>query len=200
MHSADWRSQRSTLRRRLWCGAVASLALLALPLMAAETTKPSAAVERALKERAEVFWQAKVREDYATQYSLLEPKVRRQLSLNDYIKQQGPVQYQTASVDAVNVDEAQGSVTVRIRFSIKLGSLVNLQNQEKRFKTPGCAEVPSGTGSFLKDEVSPGTMHLRGVVARPTCSLSGYKQPQEGDKAPFPWDDQVFVAQGLERS
>ncbi len=134
MDSTDRRSQRSKLRRRLWCGAVASLALLALPLMAAETTKPSAEVERALKERAEVFWQAKVREDYATQYSLLEPKIRRQLSLSDYIKQQGPVQYLTASVDAVNVDEAQGSVTVRIRFNVKLGSLVNLQNQEKTFQ------------------------------------------------------------------
>lgn len=129
--STDWRSQGSKLRRRLWCGAIASLALLALPLMAAEMTKPSAEVERALKERAEVFWQAKVREDYATQYSLLEPKVRRHLSLTDYIKQQGPVQYLTASVDAVNVDEAQGSVTVRIRFSIKLGALVNLHNQGK---------------------------------------------------------------------
>jgi hypothetical protein len=101
--------------------------LLALPLAAEELAK--AAPETALKARAQVFWEARVQEDYASQYSLLEPKVRRQMSLTNYIQAQGPLQYLEARIEGVQIDEAKGVLTVRTLIRIK-HPLLERQNQE----------------------------------------------------------------------
>jgi len=42
------------------------------------------------------------------------------MSVTDYIKRQGPVQYLEAHVDGVKVEEARGFVTVRILIQVKL--------------------------------------------------------------------------------
>jgi hypothetical protein len=101
--------------------------LLALPLAAEELAK--AAPETALKARAQVFWEARVQEDYAAQYSVLEPKVRRQMSLTNYIQAQGPLQYLEARIEGVQIDEAKGVLTVRTLIRIK-HPLLERQNQE----------------------------------------------------------------------
>ena len=95
------------------------LALL-LPPLPAEEAKPDAGPTEALKGRASAFWEAKVRQDYAAQVRFFEPKVRRTMSVPDYIRRQGPIQYLEAQVDGVEVEEARGFVTVRIRFQVKL--------------------------------------------------------------------------------
>ncbi|MFN3476581.1 MAG: hypothetical protein ACK4Z6_03370 [Candidatus Methylomirabilales bacterium] len=107
--------------------------LLALPLFAQEGSK-APDVAGALKERAQAFWEAKVKEDYAAQYRFLEPKVRRKMSLTDYIKRQGPVQYLEAHVDGAKVEEARGFVTVRILFQLKLPPKKTPVKQEKVFQ------------------------------------------------------------------
>lgn len=107
--------------------------LLALPLLAQEGSKEPDVVG-ALKERAQAFWEAKVKEDYAAQYRFLEPKVRRKMSLTDYIKRQGPVQYLEAHVNGVQVEEARGLVTVRILFQLKLPPKKTPVQQEKVFQ------------------------------------------------------------------
>ena len=61
----------------------------------------------------------RVKENYAAQYGLLEPKVRRQLSLIDYIKKQGPLQYLEARIEGAQIDEAKGILTVRTLIRIK---------------------------------------------------------------------------------
>jgi hypothetical protein len=101
--------------------------LLALPLAAEELAK--AAPETALKARAQVFWEARVKEDYAAQYSLLEPKVQRQMSLTNYIQAQGPLQYLEARIEGVQIDEAKGVLTVRTLIRIK-HPLLERQSQE----------------------------------------------------------------------
>jgi hypothetical protein len=102
---------------RVLLGAGLGLALLVLPLWAQETTQ----VERDadLKARGQAFWEARVKEDFAAQYGLLEPKVRRQMSLVDYIQGQGPLQYLEAQIEAVQIDEAKGILTVRTLVRIK---------------------------------------------------------------------------------
>jgi glucan-binding YG repeat protein len=103
------------------------LILLALPLAAEELAK--AAPETALKARAQVFWEARVQEDYAAQYGVLEPKVRRQMSLTNYIQAQGPLQYLEARIEGVQIDEAKGVLTVRTLIRIK-HPLLERQSQE----------------------------------------------------------------------
>jgi hypothetical protein len=75
--------------------------------------------EADLKTRGQAFWGARIKEDYAAQYGLLEPKVRRQMSLTDYIQAQGPLQYLEARIEGVQIDEAKGILTVRTLIRIK---------------------------------------------------------------------------------
>ena len=97
-----WRGLQARLRPRTMLGALVGLTLLALPLAAEEMAK--AEPEAGLQERAQAFWQARIKEDYAAQYGLLEPKVRRQLSLTDYIQAQGPLQYLEAHIEGVTIE------------------------------------------------------------------------------------------------
>jgi hypothetical protein len=93
----DWRQRKrvgegwgpqARCRSRALLGVLIGMALLALPLAAEEAAK--AAPDEGLQARGQAFWEARIKEDYATQYGLLEPKVRRQLSLTNYIQAQGP--------------------------------------------------------------------------------------------------------------
>jgi hypothetical protein len=93
------------------------MVLLGLPLAAEELAK--AAPEVSLNTRGQAFWEARVKEDYAGQYNLLEPKVRRQLSLTNYMQAQGPLQYLEARIEGVTIDEAKAVLTVRTLIRIK---------------------------------------------------------------------------------
>jgi hypothetical protein len=112
-----WRCPHARLRARFLLGTLVSLTLLALPLAAEEIAKAEPDV--GLKARGQAFWEARIKEDYAAQYGLLEPKVRRQMSVNDYIKVQGPLQYLEARIEGVTIDEAKAVLTVRTLIRIK---------------------------------------------------------------------------------
>jgi len=108
-------------------GALACLALLTLSLSAQEAAKTEPEV--GLKARGQTFWEARIKEDYAAQYGLLEPKVRREMSLTNYIQAQGPLQYLEARIEGVQIDEAKGVLTVRTLIRIK-HPLLERQKQE----------------------------------------------------------------------
>ena len=122
-----WRDSHARLRPRSLLGALVCLALLALPLAAQETVKVEPEV--GLKARGLAFWEARVKEDYAAQYGLLEPKVRREMNLTNYIQGQGPLQYLEARIEGVQIDEAKGILTVRAMIRIK-HPLLERQKQE----------------------------------------------------------------------
>jgi hypothetical protein len=71
-----WRGSHARRRRRALLGALGCVPLLVWPLAAEETA--TAAPEVGLKARGQAFWEARITEDDAGQYALLEPKVRRQ--------------------------------------------------------------------------------------------------------------------------
>jgi hypothetical protein len=132
----DWRQRKrvgegrgpqARCRSRALLGVLIAMALLALPLAAEEAAK--AAPDGGLQSRGQAFWEARIKEDYATQYGLLEPKVRRQLSLTNYIQAQGPLQYLEARIEGVQIDEAKGVLKVRTRIRIK-HPLLDRQTQE----------------------------------------------------------------------
>jgi hypothetical protein len=121
------RCLHARLRHRAMLGALACLALLTLPVAAQETAK--AEPEAGLKARGQAFWEARIKEDYAAQYGLLEPKVRREMSLTNYIQAQGPLQYLEARIEGVQIDEAKGVLKVRTLIRIK-HLLLERQKQE----------------------------------------------------------------------
>jgi hypothetical protein len=97
-----------------------AVVMLVQPLAADEAAKPETRLDLTLKERARAFWEARVSENYAAQHSFLEPKLQRSMTVTDFIKQQGPIQYLEARVDGVKVEEARGFVTVRILYQLRL--------------------------------------------------------------------------------
>ena len=111
------RGPHARCRLHALLGSLVSVALLALPLSGEEGVK--VAPDDGLQARGQAFWEARIKEDYATQYNLLEPKVRRQLSLTNYIQAQGPLQYLEAKIEGVTIDEAKGVLTVRTRVKIR---------------------------------------------------------------------------------
>jgi hypothetical protein len=122
-----WRCPRARVRPRALLGTLVGLVLLALPLAAQETA--TAEPEAGVKARGQAFWEARIKEDYAGQYALLEPKVRRQMSLTNYMQAQGPLQYLEARIEGVTIDEAKAVLTVRTRVRIK-HPLLERRNQE----------------------------------------------------------------------
>jgi hypothetical protein len=127
--SVDRRGRGPHAQHRLHAllGALVSVVLLALPLAAEEGAK--VAPDEGLQARGQAFWEARIKEDYAAQYGLLEPKVRRQLSLTNYIQAQGPLQYLEARIEGVQIDEAKAVLTVRTRVRIR-HLLLDRQTQE----------------------------------------------------------------------
>jgi hypothetical protein len=121
------RCPHARLRHRAMLGALACLALLTLPVAAQETAK--AEPEAGLKARGQAFWEARIKEDYAAQYGLLEPKVLREMSLTNYIQAQGPLQYLEAHIEGAQIDEAKGVLKVRTLIRIK-HPLLERQKQE----------------------------------------------------------------------
>ena len=121
MHEHRWWPYREARSVR-WAVSIVlvALALLVQILAAEEAAQPEAGPAETLQERAQAFWEAKVKQDYAAQHSFFEPKLKRTMSVTDYIKRQGPVQYLEAHVDGVKVEEARGFVTVRILVQVKL--------------------------------------------------------------------------------
>jgi hypothetical protein len=112
-----WYCPQAWRRLGALLSALMCAALLALPLAAEQTARVEPEV--GLQTRGQSFWEARIREDYAAQYGLLEPKVRRQMSLIDYIKSQGPLQYLEARIEGVTIDEAKAVLTVRSLIRIK---------------------------------------------------------------------------------
>lgn len=121
MHAHRWWPYRGARSAR-WALSIVfvALALLVQPLAAEEAAQSEAGPAGALQERARAFWEARVKQDYAAQHSFFEPKLRRTMSVTDYIKRQGPVQYLEAHVEGVKVEEARGFVAVRILIQVKL--------------------------------------------------------------------------------
>jgi hypothetical protein len=122
-----WRGAHARRRPRVLLGALVGVALLALPLAAEDTAQVEP--DAGLKARGQAFWEARIKEDYAAQYGLLEPKVRREMSLTNYIQAQGPLQYLEARIEGVQIDEAKGVLTVRTRVRIR-HLLLDRQTQE----------------------------------------------------------------------
>ncbi len=120
--------------QRLACILAYGLLLLTPPLAFGEGLSP----EEALRQRAQAFWEARVKEDYAGQYAVLEPKVKRTMTVADYIKGQGPLQYLEARIGEVKVEAAKGLVQVWVRARIKLSAgsrkLPDISKQEHEVK------------------------------------------------------------------
>jgi hypothetical protein len=98
-------------------GVLGCVALLAWPLAAEETA--TAEPEAGLKARGQAFWEARIKEDYAGQYALLGPQVRRQMSLTNYMQAQGPLLYLEARIEGVTMDETKAVLTVHTWIRIK---------------------------------------------------------------------------------
>lgn len=89
---------------------------------------PQAAVvqspEEALRAQATALWEARMKNDLVTQYSLLEPKARETTTLTSFALARGTVVFLTYKITTVEIAGDEGKVTAETTFRMnhpKLG-------------------------------------------------------------------------------
>lgn len=86
----------------------------AMPPQTAVTQRP----EEALRTQATKFWEARLKGDMVTQYSLQEPKAREGTTLTGFALARGTVIYLTAKITAVEMAGDEGRVTAETTFRL----------------------------------------------------------------------------------
>jgi len=77
----------------------------------------SGSSEKALWQRADTYWQNKIKLQLDKTYPLETPSYRRQISLTRYARgYPGEVMYQKATIKSVKIDGDHGLVEVEIRY------------------------------------------------------------------------------------
>lgn len=76
--------------------------------------------EEALRSRATQFWDARVKGDMVTQYSLLEPAARERVTLTGFVRARSGVVFQSYKLEEVEVAGDEGHVTASTTFRLNL--------------------------------------------------------------------------------
>ena len=79
--------------------------------------------EEALRARATQFWEARVKGDLATQYDLLEPAAREQVTLTGYVRARSSVIFKSYELQKVEVAGDEGLVTAKAAFRVNVPQL-----------------------------------------------------------------------------
>ncbi len=74
--------------------------------------------EEALRARATTLWEARVKNDWVTQYNLQEPKAREEMTLTGFALARGTVVFLSYKITEVEVVGDQGRVTAEAKFRL----------------------------------------------------------------------------------
>jgi hypothetical protein len=102
---------------------LAGLATACAGQMPARDTAPAQVVaiqspEEALRARATALWEARVKNDWVTQYNVLEPKAREGVTLTGFALARGTVVFLSHTITEVEVVGDQGRVTTEAKFRL----------------------------------------------------------------------------------
>ena len=90
-----------------------------------------------VRERAQAYWDARVKDDMVTAYTFEDPVRRSQLSLNQYVRAIGTgVKMSSAKVWKVKIDGDQADVEIEV---------------EARYMVPGWDKLPAGRRTLVDD-------------------------------------------------
>ena len=104
----------TTKRLQILCPAV----MLIYTACAGVQTNPESSSEAALRKRADIYWQNKIRLRLEKTYPLETPAFRKRFGLAHYARNYpGEVIYQKATITSVKIDGNYGLVEVGIRYS-----------------------------------------------------------------------------------
>jgi hypothetical protein len=82
--------------------------------------QPAQSPEDALRARATKFWEARVKGDLATQYDLIEPKAREQVTLTGFVRARSSLVFKSYKIESVEVAGDQGRVMTMTTFRLDL--------------------------------------------------------------------------------
>jgi len=96
------------------------------PKTASLEPPPAAPVspEVALRDRVTRFWEARLKDDPATQYQLLEPEVTERVTLTAYVRSQGSFHFLSYKVQSINIVAEKAWVKVSYTFKMRIAQLV----------------------------------------------------------------------------
>jgi hypothetical protein len=104
----------------------------------AESNKPT--LEEALRQRANIFWQAMVANDYPTAYVIYDPFFRANVNIDGFMKNMGRVKYHKFEVGEINIKGNIAKVEIKASVSIpkfrvpSTGELIERPEREMSIK------------------------------------------------------------------
>lgn len=101
----------------------AACAVLILAAACATTPPPPLTEEEAVRQRAQAYWDARVKMDVERFYALESPEFRKHVSLAVYAKNySGEIMYRAAKVGKVDIEGDEAKVEVHLRFVFFAGA------------------------------------------------------------------------------
>ena len=85
--------------------------------------QPARTPEEALKARATMLWEARVKNDAAAQYDLLESKGKEQVTLTGYALSRNSIAYLSYQLQEVVVDGDWGHVNAKVTYRLRISSV-----------------------------------------------------------------------------
>ncbi len=98
-------------------------------------TEPARSPEEALRARATQLWEARVKDDVAAQYALLERKGREQVTLTSYVLSHQSIAYNSYQLQEVVVNGDWGMAKVSATFRLKLPKVAKFGPQTREVTT-----------------------------------------------------------------
>ena len=79
--------------------------------------------EVALQNRVTTFWEARLKDDAATQYQFLEPETKERVTLTAYVRTQGSFHFLSYKVQSIKIVAEKGWVKVGYAFKMRIAQL-----------------------------------------------------------------------------
>jgi hypothetical protein len=127
--------------------------------------QPARTPEEELKARATMLWEARVKNDPAAQYDLLESKGKEQVTLTGYALSRTSITYLSYQLQEVAVDGDWGQVKAKLKYRLRVPSVSRFGPWEREVYT---FWVKEGGGWYLKFNQVEDAQRLK---------RSGQKQP-----------------------
>ncbi len=93
------------------------------PSAPALPAEPARSPEESLRARATQFWEARVKDDVATQYAFLESKGRKQVTLTGYVLSHNGIAFKSYQLQEVVVDGDWGQVKASATYHLRMPKL-----------------------------------------------------------------------------
>lgn len=87
-----------------------------------------ARAEKDVRARCAEFWNARLKGDWDRNYEMTEPRIKEEISQSDFKAQRGVIQYLGFTIEKVEINGNQATLTVKVEVKIEHPMVKGLKN------------------------------------------------------------------------